>query len=90
MQKAKKRLKIHFFPKQARSKILLDLDPSDIEELCFVVSTDFNNSLTGLKNTLEEYTLQNNEKTVLESNFFLKQARSRILFELDPSDIEEL
>ena len=66
------------------------MDPIDIGELWFVVAIDFNDSLTSLKKIYFKKTFRKTTKKPFENLFFPKQARSKILFDLDPIDIGEL
>ena len=66
------------------------MDPIDIGELWFVVEIDFNDFLTSLKKVYFKKAFRKTTKKPFENLFFPKQARSKILFDLDPIDIGEL
>ena len=66
------------------------MDSIDIGELWFVVAIDFNDSLTSSKKIYFKKTFRKTTKKPFENLFFPKQARSKILFDLDLIDIGEL
>ena len=67
-----------------------ELDFKNIRKQEFVVTLDMNNCFTSLKNIcISKTVFAKQRKFVWKYNFFPKQARSKILSDVDPSDIGE-